>query len=120
MEENKNDGSRSLAAYVGERIRSRRQRLGLGIREAAEKAGVTPALLGRIERGTADVRLSTLGRVQDALGLELFIVAAGKYSEITVLDEAALREVSVSGMVDGVNIFGEKVKGVSEGSSQQA
>lgn len=116
MKENNNDSFHNLARYIGERVRSRRQRLGLSLREVAENAGITPTLLGSIERGTTDVRVSTLEKVQNTLGLELFIVTAGKYKEIPVLDEQSLRNVSLHGLVDGRNIFGEKVKGLPDES----
>jgi transcriptional regulator with XRE-family HTH domain len=38
-------------AHLGGRVRAHRRGRGLGVREAAEEAGVSPATLSRVERG---------------------------------------------------------------------
>jgi transcriptional regulator with XRE-family HTH domain len=51
---------------VGERVRRQRKRLGLEQRELAERAGVGPATIARIEGG-AEPREDTLDRLAKAL-----------------------------------------------------
>lgn len=43
------------AAVVGPRIRERRERIGLSLRELAAVAGVSPAMLSRWERGKGEI-----------------------------------------------------------------
>lgn len=60
-------------------LRMARAALGLGVREVAELANVTPNTVSRCENG-ADVRVSTLARIQSVYedaGIE-FLVDTGK------------------------------------------
>ena len=50
-----------------EEIKIRRKRLGITQRELAEKAGVSQALIAKIEAGAVDPRYSTLRRIWEAL-----------------------------------------------------
>ncbi len=50
-----------------EEIKIRRKRLGITQRELAEKAGVSQALIAKIEAGAVDPRYSTLKRIWEAL-----------------------------------------------------
>ncbi len=50
-----------------EEIKIRRKRLGITQRELAEKAGVSQALIAKIEAGSVDPRYSTLRRIWEAL-----------------------------------------------------
>jgi transcriptional regulator with XRE-family HTH domain len=58
------DGSR-----LGERLRARRRTLGLTQEALAEKVGIAPQFLGRIERGVALPSVPTLFRLTEVLGL---------------------------------------------------
>lgn len=60
-----------LKAAVGRAVRLRRVELGMDQRELAERLGTTQARVSKIERGTQDLRLSTLGRLEAALGIRL-------------------------------------------------
>ena len=55
----------------GQKIRLARNRLDLLQRELADKAGVPVRTIGRIERGEVDVRLGTLKKIADALGMTI-------------------------------------------------
>ena len=48
-------------------MRARRLALGLSLRRLAERSGVTPSDLSRIERGLTDPRLSVARRIAEAL-----------------------------------------------------
>lgn len=55
----------------GLNIRRYREMQGMLQRELAERAGVPVKTVGRIERGEVDVRLGTLKKIADALGLSV-------------------------------------------------
>jgi transcriptional regulator with XRE-family HTH domain len=57
---------------LGRRIEELRERQRLRQYEAAEHAGMNQGHWSKIERGELDLRLSTLLRVQYALGLDYF------------------------------------------------
>ena len=64
----------------GYKIRKAREKQELLQRELADMAGVPVRTIGRIERGEVDVRLGTLKKIADALGLQcvtLFEVRKG-------------------------------------------
>ena len=63
--------STSLKAAVGRAIRLRRIELGMDQRALAERMGTTQARVSKIERGVQDLRLTTLGRLEEALGIQL-------------------------------------------------
>ena len=55
----------------GQKIRQTREKQDLLQRELADRAGVPVRTIGRIERGEVDVRLGTLKKIADALGLSI-------------------------------------------------
>jgi len=58
-----------ILAAVGERIRQIRKGQRLSQEALAEKAGITPAYLGFVERGQKQITLVTLKQISDALGV---------------------------------------------------
>ncbi|MFD7884111.1 helix-turn-helix domain-containing protein [Streptomyces bauhiniae] len=58
--------SRRLA--FGDRLRAARREAGLTQNQLAERAGLDRAQISEIERGYRDARLSTLMRIEGALG----------------------------------------------------
>lgn len=56
---------------VGARIQSLRKRYGLSIRELAQKAGVSAAMISYVERGVNSLSLVTLQKVLAALGTSM-------------------------------------------------
>lgn len=65
------DQIRARRAAFGERLRTARQTAGLTQEELAERAGIDRPAVSEIERGLRDARLSTLLRIESALGAEL-------------------------------------------------
>jgi transcriptional regulator with XRE-family HTH domain len=59
-----------------EAIARRREALGLSQQAIASAAGTNQATISRLERGTADVRLSTLTEAARALAMDLRIIPA--------------------------------------------
>ena len=55
---------------VGQWIKQRRKQLRLTQAELAQKAGLTPAAVARIERNEAEPRMTTLRKLAEALGIE--------------------------------------------------
>jgi transcriptional regulator with XRE-family HTH domain len=62
---------RSVELLIGDRIRVRREALGVLQRELASSAGLPVRTVGRIERGEVDMRLSTLTKIAVALGIQV-------------------------------------------------
>lgn len=56
---------------VGERIRERRQQLGLSMAELGKKLGITAAAVSRYELGQREININTLQRIADALGIHM-------------------------------------------------
>jgi len=56
---------------IGAAIRTRRQRVGLTVTAAAQRAGLSKGGLSKIERGQTSPPIATLIRVAEALGVEL-------------------------------------------------
>lgn len=59
----------------GEAIRKLRIELGLGLNEFAQRCGIDPGNLSRIERGQAGARMATLRRIAQALGVQISEIA---------------------------------------------
>ena len=59
------------AEKIGSGIRRRRQNLGLSLEELSRLSGSSVPTLSHIERGTRDVKLSTLVSLSSALRIEL-------------------------------------------------
>lgn len=62
---------RQLRAAFGVRLRAAREKAGLTQEDLAERAGIDRPAYSEIERGLRDARLSTLLRIETALGAEL-------------------------------------------------
>jgi transcriptional regulator with XRE-family HTH domain len=61
---------------IGERIRERRQELGLSLRALAEEVDLTASFLSQIERAQAEPSIRSLRKIADALGVSLFYFLA--------------------------------------------
>lgn len=64
-------------AGVGALVRRRREARGWTLADLSQRTGVPQPNLSRLERGLADVRLSTVLRVAQALGAEVTLAPAG-------------------------------------------
>ena len=64
------DLAASPEQLIGQLV-EQRQRLGLSQTEVAARMGTSQSAVARLERGDADVRLSTLHRYAEALGQQL-------------------------------------------------
>lgn len=53
---------------LGEALRTRREESGLSLRQAAVRAGMSPAHLSEVERGLKEPSLGALTRIADAVG----------------------------------------------------
>lgn len=59
------------AERIGQQLRSARKAQGLSLKELSRLSGATLPTLSHIERGTRDVKLSTLVALADALRVDL-------------------------------------------------
>jgi transcriptional regulator with XRE-family HTH domain len=84
------------ASQVGSRLRQLRKRRGLSSKEVAERAGITPQSLSRIERGHHDVVYTTLEKILAAMGCTLRDLAEFQ-GETTSLKDV-LRHLEVVGL----------------------
>lgn len=67
-----NDGNNNLSlTAVGERIRSRRVKLGLSQEQLAELCGITPSYVGHIERASRQLSLNTAISISTVLEISL-------------------------------------------------
>lgn len=57
---------------LGQRIRARRNELGLSLRELAERVGLTASFLSQIERDLTSPSLDSLRKISDALEVPIF------------------------------------------------
>jgi XRE family transcriptional regulator, regulator of sulfur utilization len=65
------DPVQALAARVGRTVRAQRTARGLSLGALAAEAGLSKAILGRIEQGAGNPSMETLWRLSTALGLPL-------------------------------------------------
>jgi transcriptional regulator with XRE-family HTH domain len=63
--------SRPDYPQIGDRLRARRQELGLSLRDVAGRLGLSPSLISQIERGRANPSVSTLYALVAELDLSL-------------------------------------------------
>jgi len=57
---------------LGNRLRARRQELGLSLRELAERVGLTASFLSQIERDLASPSIESLRKISNALEVPIF------------------------------------------------
>jgi transcriptional regulator with XRE-family HTH domain/Zn-dependent peptidase ImmA (M78 family) len=95
------------AHEVGHRLRLLRERRQLSGRELAERAGITPQSLSRIERGRHDIGFSTLQRLLAAMSYELADLAAAQELEVSperiraALAQTGLHKTTVARLLNG-------------------
>ena len=70
---------------IGERIRARRNELGLSLRDLAEKVDLTASFLSQIERNLADPSIKSLHKIADALGVPMLYFLADTESPSPVI-----------------------------------
>lgn len=61
------------AFVIGEQLKSERRRAGLTQEQLAEKIGTKKSFISRIERGRADIQLSTLRKLFLGLGRQVYV-----------------------------------------------
>ena len=71
---------------LGKNIREKRKEKVLTQEELAEKAGINPKFLGKVERAETNVSLLTLAKICDALGISICELLA-----FTSMDKGLLR-----------------------------
>ena len=60
-----------MEAAAGDRLRRRRQELGLSLRELGSRVGVSASMLSQVENGRCRASVATLYRLVNELGLTL-------------------------------------------------
>jgi len=63
-------GANETTRVFGERVRSRRQELGLSQEAAATRCGIHWTQLGKVERGQRSLRLETIVKIADGLSID--------------------------------------------------
>jgi DNA-binding XRE family transcriptional regulator/mannose-6-phosphate isomerase-like protein (cupin superfamily) len=74
-------GGSSLEAIIGERVRQYRQAASLSSAELAVRAGMSRAMVSRVESATTSSSLSTLQRLAEGLGIPVTALFRGVDSE---------------------------------------
>jgi transcriptional regulator with XRE-family HTH domain len=62
----------ALDTKLGERLKLRRQEIGMSLRELARRASLTASFLSMVENGNSSVSLDSLHHIAEALGVPLF------------------------------------------------
>jgi transcriptional regulator with XRE-family HTH domain len=85
---------------LGNRMRARRQELGLSLRELAERVGLTASFLSQIERDLASPSIESLRKISDALQVPIyhFLMEPRAKSPVVRCDERALLELPGSNL----------------------
>lgn len=100
------DGGRTMTPVNSERIRQLRLLQGMTKAELAERAGISAAYLGRIERGLQQPGIDVLNRIAAALGVPLTELLS---VESTREDPAAVRIPVIGRTHAGWPIFADEV-----------
>ncbi|MBP0636305.1 helix-turn-helix domain-containing protein [Cupriavidus sp. AcVe19-6a] len=79
-----------LEKAVGEAVRFRRKALGLSQEALAERAGLLPAAVSRLERGVGSPNLRTLDRVAAVLHVQVSQLLVQAETLLPVMQKAAL------------------------------
>ncbi len=84
------------ARQIGMRIRELRERRGLGSKELAERAGITPQSVSRIEHGKHDIVFTTLRRILAAMDYSLadLVIASRESAPVA----AVMRRLTDTGL----------------------
>jgi transcriptional regulator with XRE-family HTH domain len=80
------------ASKVGHRLRTERERLGIGLRELARRVGVSPSLVSQIELDRVNPSVSTLYAIVTALGITMSDVFGEQGEERVVQRRDGLAE----------------------------
>ena len=85
---------------LGNRLRARRQELGLSLRELAERVGLTASFLSQIERDLASPSIESLRKISNALEVPIFhfLVEPDAKSPVVRRDERALLKLPDSNL----------------------
>lgn len=62
--------AKAMAWYIGTLLRDRRRELNMTQREVADKIGREQTYIARVERGKADIQLSSFFRIAAVLGIQ--------------------------------------------------
>lgn len=98
MAEEQND----MVVALGKRVKQNRERVGITLKELAEKTGVTPSLLSQIENGKASPSLSTLKSIADVFSIpigSLFDAAPARTALPPVTRRNAHRRIITEGNI---------------------
>jgi DNA-binding transcriptional MerR regulator len=78
-------GSQQVGAMDGRVLRDLRRARGLSLREAGERAGLSPSLVGAIERGASGASVASLQRLTSAYGTTVaaLIGEPGRHGRVT-------------------------------------
>lgn len=87
------EASDQLETRLATRLRQRRVALDLTLDRLADRAGVSRAMISRIERGEASPTAALLGRLANALGLTLSVLFADDEVDAAPIARAAARPV---------------------------
>ncbi len=71
------DALNDLTRAFGERVRDRRNELGISQEAAADRIGIHWSALGKIERGQRSLRLETITKIAAGLGIDPSVLVAG-------------------------------------------
>lgn len=71
------DALNDVTRAFGDRVRDRRNELGISQEAAADRIGIHWSALGKIERGQRSLRLETITKIAAGLGVDAGVLVAG-------------------------------------------
>ncbi len=89
---------------IGRRIRHARKGAGLTLQALGERAGILPSQLSMIENGRRETRLSTLGRIAGALGVDVTHLLAADAPDARSALEIELDRAQRSSLYGGLGL----------------
>jgi hypothetical protein len=107
-----------LGALAGDLLRRARQIRGMSQRALAAAAGVSPTVVARIEAGTTQPTLTTLGRLLAGAGFapSVDLVSTARPSALVSAHKEQLRALANRYRVRSIHVFGSAATGEDEPS----
>jgi transcriptional regulator with XRE-family HTH domain len=82
---------------IGSKIRSKREALGMTLRDLASQAGVTPGFVSLVERDQADPSITSLRKIASVLGVPMFHLLAEDSTDQLVVRANQRRHLEIPG-----------------------
>ncbi len=76
---------------IGDRIQAYRKRVGLTLRELADKSGLSPSFISKLEAGKVGISVASLDKLSDSLGVEMANLLFEASNDVPMLSQKDFR-----------------------------